>query len=241
MKRSFTLIELLVVIAIIAILASMLLPALNRARASAHRTKCINGLKHTGTSMNMYADDNKDYIPPVNGKVIIPSGSAKDGSWATFLYNTGYGSATGANVFDYKAYTNFLCPAYERKGDSDVGQIPFEVYGLNIWLAGDTLVGGQWQSTTRLKASKKEPTSTGFLVQNRPSSTILVGDSVRISTQKQSAYLDYGGQGAMHMRHMNTANATMLDGSVSTMSPNQLRADHNGKRYADDNLQIWDL
>lgn len=63
LKSAFTLIELLVVIAIIAILASILLPALSKAKLQAIKTQCLNNEKQQLATLFMYAGENRDYLP----------------------------------------------------------------------------------------------------------------------------------------------------------------------------------
>ena len=81
MRKFFTLIELLVVIAIIAILASMLLPALNQARDRAKRVKCLGQIREVGSALILYTDSNRGYYPPYN----LVSNTGNGQWWANLL------------------------------------------------------------------------------------------------------------------------------------------------------------
>jgi len=90
-KRGFTLIELLVVVAIIALLVSMLLPSLTRARMQAERVKCASNLRQVGVAVNLYAVQYNEYplaYLPVKVNQIV-DGDPIRGNWFTF-YGQGH-------------------------------------------------------------------------------------------------------------------------------------------------------
>jgi prepilin-type N-terminal cleavage/methylation domain-containing protein/prepilin-type processing-associated H-X9-DG protein len=126
--KGFTLIELLVVIAIIAILASMLLPALARAKNKAHSVKCLSTLRQWGLALNIYATDNEDTIPR--------DGTDNGGQYAVFTGNkTGPGSPNDENAW-FNALPGLMAEQpfsnYWNTAANDVRKLPYPGKG-KVW------------------------------------------------------------------------------------------------------------
>ena len=125
LAAGFTLIELLVVIAIIAILASLLLPTLSRARSKAQAIVCLNNLKQLQLAWIMYVEDNNDWLVPNNPPTFDGPGGQLRASWS--WGDMRYGKPDGTNI-DYiigqhegslgsylKTERIFKCPADRSK------------------------------------------------------------------------------------------------------------------------------
>ena len=108
-KPAFTLIELLVVVAIIAILAGLLLPALNAAKERSKKITCLSSMKQVASAIHMYGNDFQDWLPPVKGwtQQLVKNGSivmAKGKKWTPDPWG-GY-VFMGSNVF--------VCPSMPK-------------------------------------------------------------------------------------------------------------------------------
>ena len=209
-KSEFTLIELLVVIAIIAILAGMLLPALNNAREKGRSSQCVNNLKQLSMDIMEYTDTNDSWFVPVYWNPTSPW-------WGGYLANAGIGAFARAKAnnshWSEKGGHTFHCPS-ERKHGMNVGARGgdyYADYGMNTHVRKYQISAvNQWPRASILKQSASlrmlladsNPNVSGFF---RLSNAANLTNNMKFSD-----------------RHGAGFNASFEDGHVEQVGLNQL-------------------
>ena len=202
---NFTLIELLVVIAIIAILAGMLLPALNRAKQAAQKTSCINNIKSIGLGIQMYADDYDDYLPGTQASNYNDIDNLWFGLVNRYIKNT--------KVFTECRYRSRPLP--DLHNQKDYWYYEYVSYGVaEAIIHGMNVVAGDWPSKATRRREVYKPALKVLLADSRAgyyndSAKNFKGWIIVASFTNSAYFADY--------RHGSKAHTLAVDGHLTYM------------------------